>query len=252
MTILAFCNQKGGSTKTATTVGLTSALSEAGKRVLVVDLDPQANSTTGMGIDPDAVEYGANDVLAETVPLDAAVTPASADWPGVSLLAGHRLLANRESDAAMDIHYRLRNALAETRGEWEHILVDTSPFVGRLMANGLAAAQRVVIPTDATADGARGVESIIESVSMARRSFNEGLEIAAIVIGRRERAGEQDFRENELRGRYEALVAKTVIPKRAAVADAHGLAVPIHQLKGKGPLAISSAYRDLALELELL
>jgi chromosome partitioning protein len=252
MAVLAFCNQKGGSTKTATTIGLTSALCEAGKRVLVVDLDPQGNSTTGVGLDPDSVEYGANDVLAETVSLDEAVASASADWAGVDVLAGHRLLANRESDAAMDIHYRLRNAMAGSSRDWDHVLIDTSPFVGRLMANGLAAAQRVVIPSDATADGARGVESIIESVSMARRSFNERLEIAAIVIGRRERAAEQDFRENELRGRYEALVAKTVIPKRAAVADAHGLAVPIHKLKGKGALAISSAYRDLALELELL
>ena len=126
------------------------------------------------------------------------------------------------------------------------------PFVGKLMANGLAAADRVVIPTDASPDGARGVDAISESVILARRSFNERLEVAAIVIGRRERNGEQDFREQELRSKYEALVAKTVIPKRAAVVDAHGLAVPITTLKGSGAFAVTSAYRDLALELNLI
>lgn len=250
MAVIAFCNQKGGSTKTATTIGLAAALSAAGKSVLLVDLDPQANLTTGLGIEPAEAEYTANDVFTEQTTLDEAV--AATTWPHIDILAGTPALANREADAALDIHYRLRNALSDASRSWDHILIDTSPFVGKLMANGLAAADRVVIPTDASPDGARGVDAISESVILARRSFNERLEVAAIVIGRRERNGEQDFREQELRTKYETLVAKTVIPKRAAVVDAHGLAVPITTLKGSGAFAVTSAYRDLALELDLI
>lgn len=252
MAVLVFCNQKGGSTKTATTIGLAAALSEAGARALLIDLDPQANLTTGLGVDPEETELGANDVLAEAASIDDAITAAADSWQGIEVLAGGESLANRESDAAMDIHYRLRNALANTSTKWDHILIDTSPFVGRLMANGLTAADQVIIPTDASSDGARGVDAISKSVELARRSFNEQLQTAAIVIGRRERNGEQDFRENELRAKYGPLVAKTVIPKRAAVGDAHGLSAPIYSMKGQGALAVAGAYRDLARELHLI
>ncbi|MGJ0121684.1 ParA family protein [Williamsia sp. MIQD14] len=252
MAVLAFCNQKGGSTKTATTIGLAAALSEAGVRALLIDLDPQANLTTGLGVDPEEAALGANDVLAEAASIDEAVVAAASSWRGIDVLAGGESLANRESDAAMDIHYRLRNALARSSTTWDHILIDTSPFVGRLMANGLTASDQVIIPTDASSDGARGVDAITKSVELARRSFNERLQTAAIVIGRRERNGEQDFRENELRAKYGSLVAKTVIPKRAAVGDAHGLSTPIYSMKGQGALAVASAYRDLARELHLI
>lgn len=250
MAVIAFCNQKGGSNKTGTTIGLAAAVSAADKSVLLVDLDPQANLTTGLGVEPTEAEYTVNDVFTEQSTIDEAVTATT--WPHIDLLAGTKALANREADAALDIHYRLRNALTAASRIWDHILIDTSPFVGKLMANGLAAADRVVIPTDASPDGARGVDAINESVVLARRSFNERLEVAAIVIGRREQNGEQDFREQELRAKYGPLVAKTVIPKRAAVVDAHGLAVPITSLRGKGAFAVSSAYRDLALELDLI
>lgn len=250
MAVLAFCNQKGGSTKTATTIGVAAALSAADKSVLLVDLDPQANLTTGLGVEPAEAEFTANDVFTEQSTIDEAVI--STTWPQIDILAGTPALANREADAALDIHYRLRNALGDATRSWDHILIDTSPFVGKLMANGLAAADRVVIPTDASPDGARGVDAISESVVLARRSFNERLEVAAIVIGRREKNGEQEFREQELRAKYGPLVAKTVIPKRAAVVDAHGLSVPITTLKGAGAFAVTNAYRDLVLELNLI
>lgn len=251
MHILAVSNQKGGSTKTATTLGLASAASARGLRVLLVDLDSQANLSTGVGIDPLDCATTVNEVLMETAnPVEGIVATT---WDHVDLMVGSEALANRESDAAMDIQYRLRNALSElgVREKWDLVLIDTPPFVGKLMANAMAAADAVIVATDASADGARGVSKIVNSVQRARRSFNESLAIMTIVIGRREHTDEQEFRENEMRTTYGELVARNVIPKRAAVADAHGLATPIHRMRGKGAFTVTAAYKDLFDELDL-
>lgn len=109
-----------------------------------------------------------------------------------------------------------------------------------------------MLATDATVDGVRGIENILDTTRFVTKQVNPGLDIAAIVVGRRERASEQDYREAELREVYKSLVATTVIPKRAAWADAHGSGKPIYSFTSSGARSLQYAYTDLAEELSMI
>jgi chromosome partitioning protein len=252
----AIANQKGGVAKTGTVLGLCSACSAKGLNILVVDLDPQANLTSGLGIslDDGRDAVTANDLLLqyrEGTALDAVM---ESPWPGVDLIPATLDLANRDLDGANDVMFRLRAAFEGCDlSKYDAILFDCPPSVGRLMIGALIAADQVVYVTDATKDGLLGINNIQRSTTLVKKNLNPPLDVAKIVITKRENNNEQDFREDEIRDVYGPLVARTVIPKRAAWNDAHGMSKPIHTMAGnKGALTLSVAFTDLLDELPII
>lgn len=255
MKITAVANQKGGVGKTATVLGLCSAASAASKRILAVDLDPQGNLTRGVGVVVE--ELGgtptANELLAEMQEGTALQAVVPTPWPGIDLIAATGDLATRDMDAASDAIYRLRACFEGCDlSAYDAVLFDCPPSVGRLLVGALVAADQLVYATEASVDGIKGIANVETTTAFVKKRVNPDLEIAGIVITRREQTGEENFREEELRDVYGALVAKTVIPKRTAWRDANGRSEAIHSVKGSaGARTLSGAYTDLLNELPI-
>ena len=252
----AIANQKGGVGKTATVLGLCSAAGVLGHKILAVDLDPQGNLTRGLGVDVNQLEEGAataNELLLELQEGTALEAVVETPWPGIDLLPGTLDLANRDLDGANDVIFRLREAFEGCDlSDYDAVLFDCPPSVGRLLVGALVAADQVVYVTEASVDSLGGIKNVHDTTSFVKKRVNEKLDVAGIVITRKENNGEEDFRETEIREFYPGLVTKTVIPKRAAWKDANGLATPIHAMKGSGARALSSAYADLFIELPII
>lgn len=257
--VYAVANQKGGVGKSATVLGLAAAISEAGGKVLLIDLDPQANLTTGLGMQVDPETPTMNDLLAELTEGAALDIRMRTNWPGVDLLPSELALANRDTDGAADMPYRLRAAFEEVDlSEYDVVIIDCPPSLGRLLLNGLYFADGMILATEAMVDSVRGIENIVTTSKFVQKQVNPKLAIKAIVITRREKNAEQDFREKELREAYgnlgvgDGLVARTVTPKRAAWGDAHGIGASIYTLRGDGARSLQLAFTDLARELDLI
>jgi chromosome partitioning protein len=228
----------------------------AGYRVLAVDLDPQGNLTRGLGVN--TAELGpdiatANELLItcrDGVALEAVV---ETQWQGIDVIPATLDLANRDLDAASDVIYRLKAAFEGCDlTMYDAVLFDCPPSVGRLLVGALVAADQVIYVTEASVDSLSGVKNVNNTTNFVKKRVNESLDVAAIVITRREITAEQDFREKEIRDVYQGLVAKTVIPKRTAWSDANGMATPIHAIRSSGARALSTAYSDLLKEIPIL
>ncbi|MCY1659224.1 AAA family ATPase [Dietzia sp. SL131] len=249
---LALCNQKGGVGKTATTLGLASALSNKGLNVLVVDVDPQGNSTTGLGIEVTEGMKTTFDLMNRTAPGTAADAVIATPWDRVDLIPSDEALANIESDGSNDLIFRLDIAFEGLDlSAYTAVLFDCPPSLGKLLFAVLCAADGVIAVTEPTIDSVRGIENLQETIRNVQRRPNPRLVLDKIVLSRRRATGEHQFRERELRDTYGDLVARTAIPELAARQDAHSTHTPIHEFAGGKSLALQVAYTDLLSELEL-
>lgn len=249
---VAISNQKGGVGKTATTLGLASAISEAGGNVLVVDVDPQGNATTGLGV---VVENGmptTYDLMSRTASGTAADAVVATPWDRVDLIPADEALANIESDGANDLIFRLDIAFEGLDlSAYDAVLFDCPPSLGKLLFAVLCAVDGVIAVTEPTIDSVRGVENLQETIHNVQRRPNPKLVIDKIVLSRKRSTGEHRFREEELRSTYGDLVARTAIPELAARQDAHSTHTPIHRFTGGKSLALRIAYTDLLAELPI-
>ncbi len=247
----ALANQKGGVGKTASTLGLASAVAASGGNVLVVDMDPQANATTGLGIDVDEQTLTTFDLMSKGVAGSAAAAIIATPWDRVDLIPADEALANIESDGANDLIFRLDIAFEGVDlSAYDLVLVDCPPSLGKLLFAVLCAVDRLVAVTEATKDGVQGVTRLEETFANVVRRPNPKLVFHKIIVSKRKNNGEQNFREAELREAYGAVVAKTVIPELAARQDAHSMAMPIHQFRGGRALTLQVAYSDLLAEIK--
>ena len=248
--VVAVVNQKGGVGKTAVALGLAAVASVRGDRACVIDLDPQANATAGLGVESEDVPLTVNDVLAVRRRGGLADVLVASTWDGVDLAPGTLDLGNRELDGSHDMPFRLREGLdGMDLTPYKLVLLDCPPSVGRLMLAALVAASHVLIITDASADGLRGIGNVQQTIDVVRAHMNPGLRVAAVLVNKRERMGEQDAREAELREAFGDLVLQTVLPKRADAQTAHGAATPITRWKGEGARTLSILLSDVYDEL---
>lgn len=225
---LAVLSMKGGVGKTTLTLGLASAAWHAGERVLVIDLDPQANATMGLGVTDPALTV--NDVLADARPgiaRDAVLPTAWGDR--VQVLASERSLEFRNVPEGPHSALRLRSSLAALTREYDLVLIDCPPSIGELTRNALATADVPVIATEPAYFALHGAQQAMDAVDVARATTNPGLRPARIVLNKvRTTVAEHRGRIAELRDFYGVAVSEFMVPERNAIPQSEGAGMPIH------------------------
>jgi chromosome partitioning protein len=246
--IIAIANQKGGVGKTTTAVNLGAALAESGLRVLVVDLDPQGNASTGLGINPRDVNASIYDVLMHDTPALDAVEPTSLKnlfvIPATLDLAG----AEIELVPAFSRELKLKRALDTVRSEYDVVLIDCPPSLGLLTVNGLAAADDVIVPIQTEYYALEGLGQLLRNVALVRSSLNATLDVRGIILtmyDARTRLAEQV--ETEVREHFGDKVYKTVVPRTVRLAEAPSFGQPVIVFDSTSRGA--TAYRNLAKEV---
>jgi chromosome partitioning protein len=246
-TVYAIANQKGGVGKTTTAVNVGACIAEAGYATLLVDADPQANATVGLGI-PRTMTPGLYEVLTGEAAAAEAVTDASV--PGLKVLpAGPGLAgANIELPRMEGFEQHLRACLQPIRGSFEYILLDCPPSLGPLTVCALVAADSVIVPVQTEYFALEGLAGLLDTLALVRRELNPGLRVAGMLLtmhDSRTRLG-RDV-EREVREHFPDLVFSTVIPRNVRVGEApsHGLPVTHHDPHSAG----AEAYFELAKEV---
>lgn len=247
--VIAVANQKGGVGKTTTTVNLGAAIAEHGKRVLLIDLDPQANASTGLGINPRAIEHSIYDVLLGETPLEDTIEPA-ADVKGLFVAPSSLDLAGAEIELVPGFNRerRLIDALAPIRDDYDYVFIDCPPSLGLLTINALVAASEVLVPIQCEYYALEGVGQLVGNVDLVRRNLNPSLEVSTIVLvmydARTKLAGQV---VDEVRAHFGEKVCKIVIPRvvRLSEAPSYGQPITTFDPENRG----ATAYRDLAREV---
>ena len=246
--IFCIANQKGGVGKTTTTVNLAASLAHHGKRVLVIDLDPQGNATTGSGVDKSSIESGVYQVLLGEAEVKDAVIHSEAG--GYDVLAANRTLAGAEVELVQEIarEMRLKNALEPVLADYDFVLIDCPPTLTLLTLNGLVAAEGVIVPMVCEYYALEGISDLVATVRKIRQAINPRLDILAIVrtlYDSRSRLS-QEVTE-QLQAHFGKQLFETTIPRNVRLAEApsHGLPALAYDAKAKGTLA----YLALAEEL---
>ncbi|TAK98235.1 MAG: ParA family protein [Rhodospirillaceae bacterium] len=246
--ILAISNQKGGVGKTTTAVNLATAIAAVHKKVLVIDLDPQGNASTSLGIDHRNRTISTYQVLTGEAPLSAAIVASAV--PGLSVVPSGVDLAAAEIEL-IDLENRqarLRDAIAAHGDAFDYILIDCPPSLGLLTLNALVAAHAVMVPLQAEFLALEGISHLAKTIERVRKSFNPTLELQGIVLtmvdGRNKLS---EAVESDVRGYYGAKVYKTTIPRNVRISEApsYGKPVLLYDFQSKG----ARAYLDLAGEV---
>ena len=232
----AVVNQKGGVGKTTVAVNCAYAAAEMGHRVLVVDLDPQANATSALVPDLDAsAALTTNDVLDAGLEGGALDAVQQTGWhPNLFVIPSELGLARREHDTSLALEFRLRTSLVGVADDYDLLLIDCPPNIGRLTVNALVAAENALLVSEAARASVQGLVGVIDTVRIVQQSYNPQLVLAGIVINRVEHTRETASRVAELDSAFGEMVFHQQIPKRAAIAEAYGACVPIKQLPGEG------------------
>src|SRR5512142_2370263 len=246
-TVYAIANQKGGVGKTTTAVNLAACVAEAGYESLLIDIDPQANATIGLGISKDEANT-IYDVLCGSAPIEDVVRPTSierlASVPAGPDLAG----ANVELPRIAGSEMRLREALVGVRERYAFILLDCPPSLGPLTVNALVAADRVIVPVQAEYFALEGLAGLLDTLSLVQRELNPRLTIAGMLLtmhdGRTRLA--QDV-EREVREHFPDLVFDTVIPRNVRIGESPSFAKPV--IHHDPHCAGADAYFELAKEV---
>ena len=240
--VLAIANQKGGVGKTTTTINLGSALAREGYRVLLVDLDPQANTTSGLGLKADSLSI--YDLLFDDSKTAQAVIQAG----NVSLIPSHPNLAAAEVELVSELNRerRLQNILSQTA--FDYVLIDCPPSLGILTINALTAASSVLIPVQAEYYALEGLSQLVDSIQRVRVALNQQLNIAGVLLTMvDERTSLSREVLGQVRRHFGELVFKEFVPRNVRLAEApsHGMSVFEHDKWSKG----ARAYKNLSKEL---
>lgn len=246
--IVALANQKGGVGKTTTAVNLAGNLAATGRRVLLVDLDPQGNAATCLGVVKSKLQWIVGDVLLGRIQLAAAIVPTGR--PGLDILPATPDLAGMAVELANmpRWEYRLRDVLQDVEQQYEYILIDCPPSLGLLTINGLAAAERVIIPLQCEFLALEGLAQLKETIDLVREGLNPRLHISGVVMTMYDgRVNLAQQVVQEVRRYFPQRIFDTLIPRNVRLSEApsHGELIAEYDPSSRG----AQAYQALADEL---
>jgi chromosome partitioning protein len=245
--IIAVLNQKGGVGKTTTTINLAAYLARSNRSVLVCDLDPQGNTTSGLGIDKHQLDSTLYDVLFERA--DAAKSIKEVSGQGIYLLPSNAELAGAEVELVQTPHreHMLKNVLGKL--DYDYVLIDCPPSLGLLTVNALTAAQDVLIPVQAEYYALEGLSQLLSVITQVRQALNPNLNILGVVVTLYDKRNSLSNQvKAELERHFGSKMFETVVPRNVRLAEApsFGKTIADHDKWSKG----ARAYKALAKELE--
>jgi chromosome partitioning protein len=246
--VTACTNQKGGVGKTTTVINLAAYLALSGTRTLVIDLDPQGNATSGLGVDRRTIDRSSYEALVDRVPMNELVIPTPVE--GLELVPSNAALAGAEVELVgiTARERRLAASLAELNGRYNRILIDCPPSLGLLTLNALTAADGVLIPIQTEYYALEGLSQLVNTIRRVREGLNPHLEIEGVLLTM------YDARTNlsaqvasEVRRHMNGTVYETVVPRsvRLSEAPSHGLPIVLYDPASRG----AQAYHELAGEV---
>lgn len=246
--IIAILNQKGGVGKSTTAINLAAALGEMGKSVLLIDLDPQGNATSGLGIEKGQIDNCIYNVLLTDTPLQHAIIPDVC--PDLDLVPATINLAGAEVELVNEMarENRLKDALGTVRGKYDYILIDCPPSLGLLTVNALVAADKLLIPIQCEFYALEGVTKLLESMKRVKSRLNPSLDIFGVLMtmyDRRTNLSKQVY--DEVKAYFGNTVFDTAIPRVTKISEAPSYGLPITQYDPLGKGAI--AYKEVAKEV---
>ena len=225
---IAFCNQKGGVAKTTSAINIATYLALHGKKTLLLDLDPQANATSGLGINKKEIEYSVYNVLHEHVNIDQTILPTAVE--NLFIVPSNINLTGAEVELVnvMGREYRLKKALEGMSGDFEFVIFDCPPSLGLLTLNGLTAASSILIPIQCEYYALEGLGQLMSTIELVRDNLNSDLKVEGVLMTL------ADYRTNltkevinEVKNHFGDKVYKTIIPRTVKLTEAPGFGKPI-------------------------
>ena len=248
MKIIAVANQKGGVGKTTTAINLSACLAEQGKSVLLMDLDPQGNSTSGLGVNKNETEYSSYDVVVNDCPVDRATVDTMIDT--LKLVPSEIALAGAEVELVnvMAREQVLKHAFDEMEQAYDYVFIDCPPSLGLLTLNSLTASDKVLVPIQCEFYALEGLSMLMNTVKLVRKNLNPTLDVEGVVLTM------YDSRTNlstqvvgEVKKFFKNKVYETIIPRSVRLGEAPSYGLPINRYAPNSAGAI--AYRNLAEEM---
>ncbi len=246
--VIAVVNQKGGVGKSTTAVNLAACLAARRKRVLLIDTDPQGNATSGVGVEKSGLSGSVYDALVGERPLSAVIVPT--EIPRLQVVPATIDLAGAEIElvAMMSREFRLRNALAGLREEYDYVILDCPPSLGLLTVNALTAADEALVPIQCEYYALEGLSQLLNTINLVKKHLNPGLKLEGVVMtmfDARTNLSEQVIAE--VRKHFGDKVFRTVIPRNIRLSEApgHGKPIILYDEDSKGAQAYCEFTREV-------
>ena len=246
--IIAIANQKGGVGKTTTTINIAASLAAMEKRVLVIDADPQANATSGLGVDVETVKKSVYECLIDNIPASEAIEPTSIE--GLDLMPSHIDLVGAEIEMINLEHreIRLKSALESVKGNYDYVFIDCSPSLGLITINALSAADSIIIPVQCEYFALEGLGKLLNTIKIIQGRLNPSLSIEGFLLtmyDSRLRLANQVVAEVQMH--FQDMVFKTIIQRNVKLSEAPSHGLPALHFDANSSGAIN--YLNLAAEM---